>query len=338
MTTSHQEQQRELLHVLTADLEEAQTKGLARAELIAAMPGVAEALAAGDAARLQRLVGPLFDIQRKKYGVAQANFATSQNRMLLRLQSPALAGDDASVYRHLIVHTNETGEVHSGVEVARSGPQVFGVAPVVSRGKQVGTFDIGMSFELRAEQLHARYGVEVAVLFERKLLEQVATLKQWDGSAQNQLGEYLQVCSSDWQLLQGLLSGRRLNYLREPLTFVAPSGGQDYLVCALPLPDQTGRFVGVYIGARALPPFRTQLRNGKIAAGVMGLLGLFLSWAALQMIVRGMLLAPMRELAIRMQRWAQGEPPPEVSDLLQQAPALSPLLQAYDQLARRSPE
>jgi len=333
MTTSHQEQQRDLLHLLTADLEEAQTKGLARAELVAAMPGVGEALARQDAARLRTLVGPIFDVQRKKYGVAQGNFCTSANHMLLRLQNPSAPGDDVSGYRHLVVHTNETGEVHSGVEMARSGPQIFGVAPVFAGSKQVGTFDIGMSFESRVEQLHARHGVEVAAVFERKLLEQVASLQKWDGSAQNQLGDYLQVCSSDWQLLQGLLQGRRLDYLREPLSFVAPSGGQDYLVCAIPLPDLTGRFVGIYIGARALPPFRTQLRNGKITAGVICLLGLFLSWAALQLIVRGMLLAPMSELALRMQRWSQGEAPPGVGDLRQQAPALTPLLQAYEQLA-----
>lgn len=326
------DQQTELLGILRSELDTSGWRALSRADLVAGLPEVQAALARRDRAALLTLTSPIYELQRKKYGVSQANFYTPDDAAFLRLQTPEANGDSVADYRAQVVHTNKSAEPNVGPGLGRLGPNVFGVVPVFYQGKPVGAFEFGMSYQAVVDHLHGSFGLEAAALFDRQLLTDVSNLVRWDTSPENLSGPYVRVASSDWRVLQTLLSQQRLEYLREPVTYVARAQSRDYSVAVMPLQDLSGRAIGQLVAARELPPFRVKVRNATVMAALGCLVGLFLTCGALQVAIKGGLVWPTRYLAARLDQLADGQNPPPADDLERESPALRTLFRAYDRL------
>ncbi|MCE7875545.1 hypothetical protein DYH09_34985, partial [bacterium CPR1] len=71
-----QEQETDQLNILRSILEESRWRALAQAEFVASIPEVQKAVRERDRGALIRLVGPIIDTQRRKYGVSAASFFT----------------------------------------------------------------------------------------------------------------------------------------------------------------------------------------------------------------------------------------------------------------------
>lgn len=322
----------DLLRLLHSELELSGWRALARADLVAGMPEVQKALASRDRATLLRLTEPGFDVQRKKYGITQANFYTQDDVAFLRLESPEAHGDSVAEYRAQVVHTNRSAEPHAGPGVGRYGPDVFGVVPVFHAGKPVGCFEFGLSYQSVVDRLHANFGLEAAALFDRQLLTEISNLVRWDTSPDNLSGANVRIASSDWKVLQELLGQQQLEYLREPITYVGSFQNRDYTVAVVPLTDLSGRAVGQLVAARELPPFRVKVRNAAVMAACGCLVALFITCGVLQIAIRGGLVWPARYLARRLDQMANGENPPPADDLERESPALKDLFRAYNRL------
>jgi methyl-accepting chemotaxis protein len=106
-----------------------------------------EIFAAKDRTALLAEYEPMFQVQKEKYGVDQAQFHLPPATSFLRLQSPETFGDDLSKFRPLVVSVNREKAPKKGFAIARSGPAIFGVVPVfdVNR-KHIGSFEIGIAF------------------------------------------------------------------------------------------------------------------------------------------------------------------------------------------------
>ncbi len=332
-----QEQETDQLNILRSILEESRWRALAQAEFVASIPEVQKAVRERDRGALIRLVGPIIDTQRRKYGVSAASFFTRDNTALLRLEAPETFGDSVAGYARRVVETNRSGEPRAGPGIDRQGAEIFGDAPVISDGKLYGTFELGISCSELVNRLHTSYGLEAGVLFDRQLLEQVATLERWDSSAENLAGPYLRVSATDWPLLRDLLSQWQGDFLREPQTFSATSQGQECIVTVLPLVDGAGVAIGQLVGVKKLPPFRVQTRNAAILAASACLLAFVLNCLLLQVVLRGMLLWPARVVAERLQNLADGADAPPAGDLRRDAPALAELYAAYENIRERWP-
>lgn len=331
------EQQSDQLNILRSLLEEARWRALAQAEFVASMPEVQQAMRERDRARLTRLVGPILEVQRRKYGISAASFFTRDNIALLRVEAPEAYGDSVSGHARRVVDTNRSGEPRAGPGFDRQGPSIYGDAPVVFQGEQQGTFELGLSAAELVNRLHTSYGLEAGALFDRQMLEQVATLERWDTSVENMAGPYVRVAATDWPLIRDLLSQWHGEFLREPQAFTATSQEQECIVTVLPLLNTAGAAVGQLVGVKKLPPYRVQTRNAAIVAGVACLLALILNCLLLQVVLRGVLLWPARVVAERLQALADGGDPPPAGDLRRHSPVLDPLYSAYEAVLERFP-
>ena len=117
---------------------------LAQAEVIASLPVVQEAVAAGDDMALERLFGPGFDHMKEAAGVVQMQFHLPPATSLIRIHKLEKRGDDLSAFRQTVVDANTTGVSLSGLETGRAGIGARGVAVIRHAGKPVGTVEVGL--------------------------------------------------------------------------------------------------------------------------------------------------------------------------------------------------
>src|SRR5262249_8328395 len=116
--------------IMETALRNAAEDALARAEMIAALPAAREAVAAKDRERLHAEYALMFAGQKERRGVDQAQFHVPPAVSLLRLHDPATYGDDLSRFRPIVAAVNREKAARKGLAIARTGPAVFGVAPV----------------------------------------------------------------------------------------------------------------------------------------------------------------------------------------------------------------
>ena len=117
---------------------------LAQAEIIAALPVVQEAVAAGDDMALERLFGPGFEHMKAEAGVAQLQFHLPPATSLIRIHNLEKRGDDLSAFRRTVVDANTSGASLSGLERGRAGIGARGVAVIRHAGRPVGTVEVGL--------------------------------------------------------------------------------------------------------------------------------------------------------------------------------------------------
>ena len=99
-------------------LREQARQTTASAELLASMPQIGELMAKGDRDGLTKMLMPGYKKQTTKYGVEAASLVTPPALTVLRLHNPTKFGDDQSDHRPILVFTNQTREVQSGLEIS----------------------------------------------------------------------------------------------------------------------------------------------------------------------------------------------------------------------------
>jgi methyl-accepting chemotaxis protein len=137
--------------------------------LVANIPQVQAAFAAGDRETLKGYFADGFEILKSTYGVRQFQFHTPPAFSFLRVHKLSKYGDDLSSFRHTVVETNRTRRPIRGLEVGVAGLGVRGMVPVMHDGKHVGSVEFGMSFgQSFFDAFAAKHGVDLALYIERK--------------------------------------------------------------------------------------------------------------------------------------------------------------------------
>nr|WP_242470715.1 methyl-accepting chemotaxis protein [Thiocystis violacea] len=132
--------------------------------VVARMPPVQEAFAAGDRERLSALTSPVFDYMREHYAVSQFQFLTAPATSFLRLHMLDRYGDDLTAIRRTIVEANRTQKPVRGLEIGVAGLGLRGVEPVFHQGRHVGVVEFGMSFgQPFFDRFKARAGADAAL-------------------------------------------------------------------------------------------------------------------------------------------------------------------------------
>ncbi len=171
--------------ILTSNLQAAQDKALARAEMLARMPEIQASLAARDRAKLLADCAPMFAVQQEKYGVDQVQFHIPPAISFLRLHAPEKFGDDLSTFRPMVASVNQDHVTRKGLVIASSGPAVFGVAPIQdpSGGSYVGSVDVGLDFGAILDALKASYQLDLALFIEEDPLQEIQSRRWRPGTA-----------------------------------------------------------------------------------------------------------------------------------------------------------
>ncbi len=136
--------------------------------LVASIPKVQQAFAAGDREVLAEMFAPGFKELQAELAVRQFQFHTPPATSFLRVHKLKKYGDDLSSFRKTVVETNNTKAPVSGLEVGVAGLGIRGIVPVFNEGSHIGSVEFGMSFgQAFFDEFKKQYGVDVALHLDR---------------------------------------------------------------------------------------------------------------------------------------------------------------------------
>ena len=248
--TANEEQFKLMKTIVEFNLSGSEDKAIARAEIIACIPKIKELFAQQNREELLNECKTIFEIQRDKYGVEQAQFHLAPATSFLRLNAPEKFGDDLSTFRPMVVAVNKDKTLRKGVALARSGPAIFGVVPVSdSLGNHIGSFEIGLNFGSMLDKLKAAYGLESAVFIDTEMLKKICTSLSGDYfNEKNEVGKYLKYHSTNWDLVQNLVKDSDFSNLEEEkIPYERIALDNDYGVVIVPLRNAAGVTFGAIV-------------------------------------------------------------------------------------------
>lgn len=146
------------------------------ATLVAELPPVRQAFAAGDRGALTTWLSPAFQRLKGSASVGQLQFHLPPATSFLRIHKPEKYGDDLSSFRKTVVEANQHHRVITGLERGVAGLGLRGVVPVLAPDTQqhIGTVEFGLRFDQTfVSAFQQRFGVDVSVF----VLQQDGTLK-----------------------------------------------------------------------------------------------------------------------------------------------------------------
>jgi len=130
---------------------------------MAALPGVADAIAKGDRDALVALLSAPYAALDAQ-GINLFTISRPPAIVLTRIHDPKAFGDDISARRKTVVTANATGTPIVGVERGRMALAEFAITPIVRDGKSIGAIDIGIEFhDDFVARIKQRLGVDVAL-------------------------------------------------------------------------------------------------------------------------------------------------------------------------------
>jgi methyl-accepting chemotaxis protein len=295
--------------ILQAALANAAENALARAEIVAALPTTRDSVADKNRDRLLAEYAAMFAGQKERHGVDQAQFHVLPAVSLLRLQDPATFGDDLTRFRPMVVSVNREKAARKGLAIARSGPAVFGVAPVLDpQGKHVGSFEFGLEFGPLLDGLKAAYGLDIAVFVEEKPLREFARgLDPQVLSDQNRVGRFIRFHATDRGLTKALVADTDLSAAMEPSRYVREALGVPYGVMLIPLRDGAGDPLGVIMAASDFSGSRAASARALVWQVCIAVCAMVIFAGVAIVVIRGFVLRPLEVLVGRAAALAAGE-------------------------------
>lgn len=161
---SEQEHLEDLQASFQGDVHRVTEEALMVVTAITSAPGVTEAFATRDRAKLRELTTPVYKTLKNAYDISQFQFHIAPAKSFLRLHNPGKYGDDLKSFRQTVVRTNSSLLPQMGLEKGVAGVGLRGVEPVFHKGKHVGSAEIGLAFNQGfMEHFTKEYKVPVAV-------------------------------------------------------------------------------------------------------------------------------------------------------------------------------
>lgn len=313
---------------------------MARAELIAELPIARRLFAAGDRTGLNAELSAMFSGQKARHGVDQAQFHTAQAISFLRLHDPAAFGDDLTRSRPLVVAANRERVPMKGAAVARSGPGIFGVAPVLDpAGNHIGTFEIGIAYGPLLAALKTAYGLDLALFVDEAILRDygqgVDPERMGD---QNRVGKYIRIEATNAQLMAELAGPGDVAVVNEPLRYVRDAQGLARGVVLLPVTSGSGTPLGVIAAAQDFSSSRAAVSRLLIWQAVVTLIAIVLLAAFVLVVLRGFLLRPLAVLGERFEAVNHGEPLAPIAGAQTFPAEMQPMLRLYERIRSRRAE
>lgn len=303
--------------IVEFNIQGLESRALARAELVASLPSVREKFAAGDRDGLYAELKTMFETQRDKFGVDQAQFHVPPATSFLRLNNPKQFGDDLSSFRPIVVAVNGDFVARKGMSISRSGPGVFGVAPVLNpAGKPVGTFEIGGNFGPVLDGIKRAYGLETVLFIDEARLKNAAPDLGGDVySEKNRMGRFVKYASTNWELLRNLVTDAELSapsiednpYTREALE-------TSYGVAFVSLRNPAGELLGMIVVAKDFSATRATLGQSMVWLSVYAVFGAVLLLAIIVVLVRGAIGRPLATLNAGFAAMASGRAAEPLAD------------------------
>ena len=221
-----------------ASLRDEESRAVARAEIVAAIPAIRSAFAARDRPRLLAETEEMFRVQHDRFGVDQMSFHVAPATVYLRVHNPGRSGDDVGAARPMVTVANLTHTSQQGLAFSSStGPGFFGVVPVRdAQGQHVGCFEVGVDVEPEIDALKVKFALDLTLFVDEQQLRTYSTgLRGEVLNDQNRVGRFLKYHSTNWALMQRLVRSTDLARASRPVQYSRSAGGRTYGVVLLPV-------------------------------------------------------------------------------------------------------
>ena len=309
LTSAVEQNQFDLMKtIIRSSLRAAEDRAMARAEMIANLPSVRDTFAKRDRERLLAECGPMFEIQKAKYGVDQMQFHVPPAVSFLRLHAPTQHSDDLTKFRPLVVAVNTDRVARKGLVIARTGPAIFGVVPMTDlAGAHSGSLDVGMDFNPILDGLKATYQLELALFIAEEPLRKFATGLSGDVLAEeNRRGKFIKFHSTHWALMKDLASESDVINVTED-GYTRELRGVTYGVLTMPLRDPGGEPLGLLAVAKDFSASRAAAGRSLVWQSLLALFAIVALAVAIIVVIRGFLLRPMQMINERFAALAKGD-------------------------------
>jgi methyl-accepting chemotaxis protein len=334
LTNAVEQNQFDLMRtILRSSLRIAEDKAMARAEMVANLPTVRDIFAKRDRERLLAECGPMFDIQKSKYGVDQMQFHLPDPVSFLRLHAPTQHGDDLTKFRPLVAAVNTDRVARKGLVVARTGPAIFGVVPMTDlAGAHTGSLDVGMDFNPILDGLKATYQLELALFIAEEPLRKFATgLSGEVLSEENRRGKFIKFHSTHWALMKDLATEADVISLREE-GFTRKLRGVTYGALIMPLRDPNGEQLGLLAVAKDFSASRAASGRSLVWQSLLALFAVVTLAVAIIVVIRGFLLRPIQMINERFRSLAQDDRTQSIDQPETLCQEMQELAESYEQL------
>jgi methyl-accepting chemotaxis protein len=338
LTESVEASQFELMQaIFDTALSDAENKALARAELVAALPTARQAVAAKDRQRLLDEFAAMFEGQKERHGVDQVQFHVPPATSLLRLHDPATFGDDLTRFRPIVVAVNRDHTSQKGLAIARSGPAIFGVAPISDmQGNPAGSVEFGLDFGPILVAMKAAYGLEFTLFIEEQPLRDFAAgIDPAMLSDENRVGRFIRFHTTNGALMKELAVDSDISVVNEPVSYTRDSQGVPYGVLLVPLRNGSGQSLGVVAVARDFSSSRAAAGRSLIWQVCLAVFAIVILTGVILVVIRGMLLRPLEIVIGRFVALTSGSATEPIEDADRFVAELRPLVDIHDRISRR---
>jgi len=294
--------------VLTSTLRATEEKALVRAELVSAMPAVRTAFNQRDRAKLLSETQDMFKEQAEKYGLDQAQFHVPPGVSFLRLHRPEKFGDDQTSYRPMLTEVNRDKVLRKGVAITRAGPAIAGIVPIFDdAGQHTGSFEMGLEFSPMLDKIKQSYGLEAAVFIDEKMLREISTDLGGDVlTPEKRVGKYIRFHATHPVLLRSLVTDRDIA-VTDATTYERIASGTPWGVQLVPMYNYMNKQIGVYALAMDFSVTRAAQGRSKVWQFLAALFGVVLTAGMILIVVRGLLLSPLKALSDRFAALVEGD-------------------------------
>jgi len=326
-----------MAEIMQSKMKEAESKAVGSAEMIAAMPSVKAAFAAQDREQLLAITQDIFRIQKEKYGFTQAQFHSLPSTSFLRVHNPKKFGEDLSSYRQMVVDVNRNVAIRKGIEVTTSGIGIFGTVPMTdAAGAHTGSFEMALEFGPLLDALKAAYGFELAVYIDEKTLREVATSLTGDIlNEQNRVGKYITFYSTHAELLRSLVTAGDIS-VSEDVHYIRETTGVPYGVLLQPLYNYAHKQIGVVAVSSNFSATRSAEGQALVWQTLLALISIILLIGVILIVIRGVLLHPLRMLSDRLGALAQGDSSQGIEGADSLCEEMRQLTASYEQLREQT--
>ncbi len=273
------------------------------AELLGSIPQVGEMVAKNDHDGLIKMLMPGYRKATTKYGVEALGIVSPPATTVARLHNPGKFGDDQSAYRPLLVFTNQTREVQSGLEIA-SVAGVRGVVPVYNGTTHVGALEIATGLGATLAELKTITGAEMTVLLKDSAVPANSEVRKNEA---RKIRDFIAAEATDWTYLAKALRETDVDRVNEGGYETRTVGGLDVGVVKVPLFDFSGKNVGAIFAVKEISEFGRALKDALVRLVVAAGIGLIITGGMALLVTSGLLLRPVERLGKRLKTLAGGD-------------------------------
>ncbi len=239
-------------------LERSATQLRLLAHAIADSLKVQEYFGQRDRVALLGVTMPIYHDLKKIIDLNVFHFHLPPATSFLRLQKPGKHGDDLSSFRHTVLAVNRTHQDAFGLEVGRAGVSVRAVVPVNYEGQPVGSVEFGMPInDTLLKTIKEKVGVDFSFV--------IPDGNGFKYQAKTMAGNLL---PETYPLLSKVMQDGKETIVE------SKKDGRDVISIYTPLPDYSGKLVGVTIVPLDITDKLTAAKKSALTIVGMGLLAL----------------------------------------------------------------